>query len=191
MRVQKSSVGRRGSRMFGGTFITLMLAVAFLVSIPFRSLAGAPPASAASPSLQQFLRPTHLRVPLEKNKLGHITVLGQVNGRSARFILDTGASATCIDLKSAARLRIPLKPVTGQASGYGGDSEKVMVGHATVRLGEIGARSMEVTAIDLTSVTRAYTAAGAGSIDGVIGDDVLSGRSAIIEYETRSLYLRK
>jgi len=142
-------------------------------------------------ALKDFLlQKNYVQIPLDKNSIGHFTVKVKVNNDSALFILDTGASGTCIDFESAKKFGITLKDISGGAYGYGGDSEKIQIGDATITMNNFR-KTMAITAIDLTSVNNAYSTENSGHIDGVIGADILNGNSAIIDYETSNLYLKK
>lgn len=142
-------------------------------------------------TLKDFLlKKNYVQIPLDKNSIGHFTVKVKVNNDSALFILDTGASGTCIDFESAKKFGISLKDISGGAYGYGGDSEKIQIGDATITMNNFS-KTMAITAIDLTSVNKAYSTENSGHIDGVIGADILNGNSAIIDYETSSLFLKK
>ena len=142
-------------------------------------------------SLPEFLqRKGYLAISIEKNNIGHFVIKGKINGKQALFILDTGASATCLDFESAKKLDVSSKPTEGKSAGYGGDAEKIEVANTIIEMGNFKTDSMKTTIIDLTSVNQAYAAEIGGHIDGVIGADILAGRSAIIDYETKALYLR-
>ncbi len=48
-------------------------------------------------SLNNFLSTkNYIQIPLVKNSIGHFIIKAKVNNDSAIFILDTGASGTCI-----------------------------------------------------------------------------------------------
>jgi aspartyl protease len=49
-------------------------------------------------------------VPLKREKSHHITVEARLAGRPARFIVDTGAGGTIIDLSAAAEFKLKLRP---------------------------------------------------------------------------------
>jgi predicted aspartyl protease len=143
-------------------------------------------------SLRNFLNTkNYIQIPLVKNSIGHFIIKAKVNNDSAIFILDTGASGTCIDFESAKKFKLNLKDASGGAAGYGGDAQKIQTGNATITMSGFKRDTMQITAIDLTSVNQAYSTEKSGHIDGVIGADILIGSMAVIDYETNSLYLKK
>src|SRR3954463_9695659 len=98
-----------------------------------------------SKTLEQFLTSqNYQRIALQKNNIGHFVIKGKVNGVDAIFILDTGASATCLDFESSKKFNLILKDISGSASGYGGDSQKIQTGVAIIEMGPFKSDSMQI-----------------------------------------------
>ena len=133
----------------------------------------------------------YVPVRLTKSNTGHFLIRVRVDKDTALFILDTGASGTCIDNESAKKFGIALHDVAGGATGYGGEEKNVRAGNVTVTMDSFTRKSLEITAIDLSSVNQAYATEGAGHIDGVIGADILEGGNAIIDYMGHTLWLKR
>ncbi len=95
------------------------------------------------------------------------------------------------DFESAKKFKLSLKDASGGAAGYGGDAQNIKTGNATITMSDFKRDSIQITAIDLTSVNQAYSTEKSGHIDGVIGADILVNGMAVIDYETNSLYLKK
>lgn len=133
----------------------------------------------------------YMQIPLQRNKIGHFVINGKVNGKQALFILDTGASATCLDFGSAKKLEVNSTPdKDAKSAGYGGDATDVGMAQTIIELESFKTDSMLTAIIDLTSVNQAYASEVSGHIDGVIGADILQGKNAVIDYATNTLYLK-
>ncbi len=62
---------------------------------------------------------------------------------------------------------------------------------AELRVGDFIIRDFEVAVLDLSHINQAYKSLGFGQVLGVIGSDLLQEYKALIDYESRTLTLRK
>jgi aspartyl protease family protein len=77
-------------------------------------------------------------VTLQPDSRGHYTVQGQINGGSARMLLDTGATMVAMPAADAKRLGINYKSGRmGQVSTANGTAQAYLVKLDTVRVGDI------------------------------------------------------
>ena len=113
-----------------------------------------------------------------------ILIQAEVNGRTAAFIVDTGATYTIVEpgLVSLSR------ETAGEASflrGIGISGEGTWAA-ATIRIGSKTWRRQRVLAMSLGAVSRAYRR----HIDGILGQDVLgSVKSVLIDNAARQVVL--
>lgn len=174
------------------TIYTLILAAIILTLASCSLSVNTKHSNNSSTTLADFLKAkNYVPIHLHKNVVGHYTLRVRINNDSLLFILDTGANGTCIDNATADKMGLSLQDVAGQAVGYGGSENKVRIGKATINIDSFTRRDMEINAIDLNSINQAYLTEGSNHIDGIIGTDILSGGSAIIDYQTNTLYLKK
>ena len=129
-------------------------------------------------------------IRLNKSVVGQFEVEAIVNGHEMLMVIDTGASASVLDEKSAAKLGLVKQDCADQAIGAGGSVEVAMadVEQFDIQSVSMGSRSMAVLSLDHCNA--ALESKGARRVDGIIGGDVLGEKSAIIEYANRTLYLR-
>ncbi len=144
-------------------------------------------------SLLAFLRSQgYVEIPLKKTASGLIEVEAKVNGEDALFILDTGAGRTVLDTGSAARLHLELNQSESKAAGLGSASHPVqnsIVNELTI--GSLHIASLKTVVMDLSHVNEARVQIESAACDGVIGADILGGRSAVIDYSSYKLYLKE
>lgn len=117
-----------------------------------------------------------------------------VNGQCKMAILDTGASKTAFDRELLAQL-LPqegFEEVERLSTGLGTNSMQCYKATiAELRVGDFIIRDFEVAVLDLSHINQAYKSLGFGQVLGVIGSDLLQEYKALIDYESRTLTLRK
>src|SRR5690606_11798788 len=106
----------------------------------------------------------------------------------------TGASKTAVDRELLAEL-LPqegFEEVERLSTGLGTNSMQCYKATiAELRVGDIIIRDFEVAVLDLSHINQAYKSLGFGQVLGVIGSDLLQEYKALIDYESRTLTLRK
>ena len=131
------------------------------------------------------------KISLNKNRLGHYQVAIIINGKKGRFIIDTGASGTVVDSKSAKKFNLNYEVGITKAGGLGTTKlAAIKSKNNTISFGKIKIHSFELRVIDLSHVNKSLMAKRASAIDGVIGADILNNKKAIIDYGNSNLYLK-
>ena len=124
-------------------------------------------------------------------KTKHILCNAWINGKKAKFLIDTGASNSCIhsDLQDYFELQKYGDPF--QASGASeGKMEAVMTLNCNIKLGRNYKGKQAFVLLDLIHVNDTLSTHGVEKIDGVIGADFLKENNAIINYLQRKLFLQ-
>jgi len=141
-------------------------------------------------SVNNFLKQNgFIKIPLIKNKVGHFQLRANINGKTGKFILDTGASATVVNNSAAGKFLLKLQNKKSKNAGGLGESEMAVRQSANnrVTLGNFKAEKQKVCVLDLSHVNKSLVNNGAGKIDGVIGADILKKYNAIIDYKGNAL----
>ncbi|MGB5436316.1 MAG: retropepsin-like aspartic protease [Maribacter sp.] len=144
-------------------------------------------------SLKKFLRKkNYIHVPLVFTATNHFEVVAKINGISGRFILDTGASNTCIGFDKIEFFNLVSKESKIKAAGAGATNMKTLISTKnTIEIGKWGKRKQKIVLFDLTHVNEALTTHDALPVDGIIGADVLKKSKAIIDYGKSCVYLKQ
>jgi hypothetical protein len=127
---------------------------------------------------------------LTKLPTGHETIEGTINGVAGTFVLDSGAGGTVLHKDRLEKFGIAGSSGAQEGAGAGG---AVAIGSHAVTGFTLGGRPVPLTTIystDLDSVVGRLKAATGVEVDGVVGQDVLSGYSAVINIGTSELYLK-
>lgn len=144
-------------------------------------------------SLKKILKnKNYVRVPLVLTATNHFEINAAINGITGRFILDTGASNTCVGFDKLEFFNLTSKESKIKAAGAGATNMETQISTKNViAIGDWEKRKIKIVLFDLVHVNEALTAHKAMPVDGIIGADVLIKAKAIIDYKSKVVYLRK
>jgi len=131
-------------------------------------------------------------IKMKRLKTNHFMVKVKINGEKGRFILDTGASNSCIDIQDALKFGLSTNSSKTLAAGAGAINMETEESHQnTITLGKWKFKNFHLVLFDLSHVKSALLQHGEPNIDGIIGADILQKGKAIIDYNKNRLYLKK
>ncbi|MBT8260452.1 MAG: retroviral-like aspartic protease family protein [Bacteroidia bacterium] len=143
-------------------------------------------------SLQQFLLDKNFtKIKLHFTKTNHFEIIGKINGVKGLFILDTGASSSCIGFNVVEKFKLATEDSKIKATGAGSSDMKTMLSQKnTITLGKWNYSKLALVIFDLTHVNTALIEHNAKPVDGIIGADILKKGEAVIDYQKKYLYLK-
>ena len=143
-------------------------------------------------TLYQFLRSRgYARVRLLTLPTNHYVVIATLNGTEGRFILDTGASTTCVSTELATHFHLNPKPSEEKASSASSNELETELAHNNeLLIGPWSSKRRSVVLFDMQAVNNALQKHHIETVDGIIGADILQSVNAIIDYKNDWLYLR-
>ena len=143
-------------------------------------------------TLKKFLQnKKYTKIPLIYTETNHLEITAKINGITGRFILDTGASNTCIGLDKIAFFNLSSKKSETKASGAGATNMKTLISTKNkIEIGDWQKKKLKIVLFDLVHINEALTAHKALPVDGIIGADVLKKAKAVIDYNKNCVYLR-
>jgi predicted aspartyl protease len=131
------------------------------------------------------------RVPLKKLVSGHYQLKVKINTTAGNFILDTGASTSCMDFESIDRFFLKNEHSDVKAAGAGAVNMKTEVAREnTISIGRWKARNIDFVLFDLSHVNVALKQVGEGPVHGIIGADFLKKTRAVIDYGRNCFYVK-
>jgi len=132
------------------------------------------------------------KIKFKVSKTQHLLIKAKINGVKGNFILDTGASSSCVGFESIELFLLEAKKSKTQASGAGatGMLTQIAVGNK-LQLGNWKHAGFDLVIFDLSHVNEALTAHKAAAVHGIIGADVLMKGKGIIDYFNHCVYLMK
>ena len=122
----------------------------------------------------------------------HIVTDGLVNGKSARFVVDTGASRTVFDKDRILNyINNPeFAEKEGLSAGIGGtDISSFIFTIEELSFGDLKINDYQAIAMDLSNINTSYEMIKLPPIDGVLGGDLLRKHNAVISYRLKKIRL--
>ena len=122
----------------------------------------------------------------------HMELNAKINGVAGRFILDTGASNSCVGIGMIDFFKIQAEKSETKAAGAGAiDMETQQSENNFLEIGKWKNKNFSLVLFDLVHVNKALTLHEAEKVHGIIGADILQKGKAIIDYNKNVLYLKK
>lgn len=143
--------------------------------------------------LKTFLsKKNYIKIPLVLTATNHFEITANINGVTGRFILDTGASNTCIGLDKTTFFHLISKDSKVKAAGAGATNMETQISKKNrIQIGDWSQKKVRLVLFDLSHVNQALTAHKALPVDGIIGADILKKAKAIIDYDKNCVYLKQ
>ena len=143
-------------------------------------------------TLQEYLlNKGYIKVKLKLTKTNHFEIKATINGVKGLFILDTGASSSCVGFEAVETFKLTAQDSKIKAAGAGAINMLTQVSKKnTLKIGKWKKDKVALILFNLTHVNTALTTHNAQPVDGIIGADILKKSKAIIDYEMKYLYLK-
>jgi hypothetical protein len=142
-------------------------------------------------TLNKFLKDTgYIRVKLDFLKTKHYSLEVKINGINGKFILDTGASNSCICTSLEKNFNIISKETIEKASSATSEISNTKISkNNTIQIGK-WENKINLITFDMNYINNALNEKKISSVDGIIGADVLKKSKAILNYNSNKLYLK-
>ncbi len=132
------------------------------------------------------------KINLKKINTNHFEVKAKINNVKGYFILDTGASNSCVSIDLAEKFHLELEDSETKAAGAGAIGMETKVSSKnSIQLKTWSYKNFNLVLLDLSHVNTALTEHNAQPVDGIIGADILNKGDAIIDYKNQCFYLKK
>jgi|UniRef100_UPI00404A6201 predicted aspartyl protease len=143
-------------------------------------------------TLQDFLlEKSYTKVKLKLTRTNHFEIKATINGVSGLFILDTGASNSCVGFEAIETFKLKAKDSKVKAAGAGATDMLTQISKKnTLKIGKWKQQKVPLILFSLTHVNTALISHKAKPVDGIIGADVLKKAKAIIDYDRKYVYLK-
>lgn len=143
-------------------------------------------------NLQEFLLDKgYTKIKLKLTKTNHFEVRATINGVKGLFILDTGASGSCVGFEAIDTFKLKAKDSEVKAAGAGATDMVTQISKKNdLKIGRWKKNKVALILFNMTHVNSALIAHNAKPVDGIIGADILKKSKAIIDYEKKYLYLK-
>ena len=144
-----------------------------------------------SVTLNKFLKNDgYCSVKLVFLETKHYLVEAKVNGVKGKFILDTGASNSCICTSLEDKFKVISYDSKEKASSANSEMTHTMISKSNViQIGKWNSNASLIT-FDMSHINNALSQKKVPPIDGIIGADILKKTKSILDYKTNKLFLK-
>ena len=142
-------------------------------------------------TLNKFLkRKGYSSVKLIFLETKHYLIEAKVNGVSGRFILDTGASNSCVCTSLENNFNIISQETIEKASSATNEISNTKISkNNTIQIGK-WENKINLITFDMSHINHALNEKKINSVSGIIGADILKKSKAILDYKSNNLYLK-
>lgn len=131
------------------------------------------------------------KIRFKVSKTQHLLIKASINGVQGNFILDTGASNSCVGFDSIEKFNLIAGRSKTKAAGAGATGMLTQIAKDNIlKIGRWKTAELHLVIFDMSHVNEALTQYKAKPVDGIIGADILLKSHAIIDYYNCCLYLR-
>ncbi|OYQ41973.1 acid protease [Flavobacterium cyanobacteriorum] len=144
-------------------------------------------------NLYRNLKPKgYKKIKFKIVKTQHLLIKGKINGIPGKFILDTGASNSCVGLEGIGYFGLSASDSKTLAAGAGATGMATQASeNNSLKLGRWSTKSLALVIFDMSHVNEALSQYKVKPVQGIIGADILMKGKAIIDYYNLCLYLKK
>ncbi|MDT0557786.1 retropepsin-like aspartic protease [Ichthyenterobacterium sp. W332] len=142
--------------------------------------------------LQEFLLSQgYTKVKLHLTKTNHFEIIARINGYKGLFILDTGASSSCVGFEAVETFNLLVEDSEIRAVGAGDSNMPTQISKRNkVKIGKWKKDKVVLVLFNLIHVNQGLIKHKSNPVDGIIGADILKKGKAVIDYQKKYLYLK-
>ena len=130
-------------------------------------------------------------VKLKKTVTNHYQAKAKINNIDGLFILDTGASNTCVNLKFSKKFNLIFEESKIKASSATDSMDETKISKKnSLKIGKWIHLKCSIILFNMDHINQALNERDITNVDGIIGADILKKGKAIIDYEKNRLYLK-
>ena len=143
-------------------------------------------------NLHEILKKSNYKkIKFKVSKTQHLLLKATVNGVKGNFILDTGASNSCVGFAEVDYFNLSAKKSKTKAAGAGATGMFTQLAKDnSLKIGRWKTTAFHLVIFDMTHVNEALQQHKAKPVHGIIGADILLEGKAIIDYFNHCLYLQ-
>lgn len=131
------------------------------------------------------------RIPLKRLITGHYLFSAKINDVLGNFILDTGASTSCVGFSESEHFSLISEDSVIKAAGAGAINMETMLSRNNkFQVKNWETKDMDFVIFDLSHVNEALIQANEEAIHGIIGGDFLKLHRAVIDYGRNCFYVK-
>lgn len=142
--------------------------------------------------LQVFLKKKkYKKIKFKVLKTQHLLITAKINNIKGTFILDTGASNSCVGFEEITKFELLAENSETKAAGAGATGMLTQLSKKNkLQMGRWKSETLNLVVFDMSHVNEALMSYKTKPVNGIIGADILLEGKAIIDYANHYLYLK-
>jgi hypothetical protein len=142
-------------------------------------------------TLNKFLKnKDYCSVNLIFLKTKHYLIEAKINGINGKFILDSGASNSCVCNTKVDKFKLETKKSEIIASSAISEMPETYISKKNYVLICKWKNTIDLVTFDMSHINKTFREKEIESVDGIIGADILKKSKAILNYSSNKLYLK-
>ena len=124
-------------------------------------------------------------------KTNHLILICKINGVEGNFIIDSGASNSCIDTNLSSKFNLKTTISQENANSATNTISKMYISKNNIlQIEELLHKDLDIFLFDMSHINKTFEDQKIEKIDGIIGGDLLKKFNAIIDYNKKSIKLK-
>ena len=121
----------------------------------------------------------------------HLIISCKINGVEGNFIIDSGASNSCVDTNLTSKFKLKTSLSQENASSATSTISKMYISkNNRLQIEELLHKDFNVFLFDMSHINKTFINHEIEEIDGIIGGDILKKFKAIIDYDKKNICLK-
>ena len=123
-------------------------------------------------------------------KTKHYLIEAKINGINGEFILDSGASNSCVCITKENKFKLESKKSKISASSATSEISETSISKKNLVSISKYENTIDLVTFDMSHINKTFNEKEIESVDGIIGADALKKSKAILDYKSNKLYLK-
>jgi hypothetical protein len=123
-------------------------------------------------------------------KTKHYLIEANINGINGKFILDSGASNSCVCITKENKFKLETKKNKISASSATSEMSNTNISKKNLVSICRWENTIDLVTFDMNHINKTFKEKEIEPIDGIIGADLLKTSEAILDYKSNRLYLK-
>ena len=142
-------------------------------------------------TLNKFLKNNgYCSVNLIFLKTKHYLIEAKINGINGKFILDSGASNSCVCITKEYKFKLETKISKISASSATSEISETSISKKNLVSISKYENTIDLVTFDMSHINKNFKEKEIESVDGIIGADVLKKSKGVLDYKSNKLYLK-
>ena len=120
----------------------------------------------------------------------HYLIEAKVNGIKGRFVLDTGASNSCICTSLEDKFKVLSKESKEKASSANSEMTHTKISKSNAIQIDKWEDKIDLISFDMNHINNALSQKKVPPIDGIVGADILKKSNSILDYKSNKLFMK-